>query len=165
MPGTRAISGYELRHGLDAYRRDWGDREGRRRFRGHLTEALQARELSPEDFSIRDLFEALVDGGADVVRNWQSGRGSYGADIKTGGFSGMLCETLIVSRGEFPQVVQDFTDWREDEFIDVENYYEGRREIAHRIFREPFVVIDPVDKGRNLAAAVQIGRASCRERV
>jgi tRNA nucleotidyltransferase (CCA-adding enzyme) len=90
-----------------------------------------------------------------LLKAFMRGIGSYGADIKTGGFSGMLCETLIASRKDFRRVVQDFMGWREEEVIDVENYYEGRREEAHRIFREPLVVIDPVDKGRNLAAAVR----------
>jgi tRNA nucleotidyltransferase (CCA-adding enzyme) len=80
---------------------------------------------------------------------------AYGADIKTGGFSGMLCETLIVSYGAFRKVVTDFSEWCEDRFIDVENCYEGRGGEVHRVFREPLVVIDPVDKGRNLGAAVR----------
>jgi tRNA nucleotidyltransferase (CCA-adding enzyme) len=103
-----------------------------------------------------------------LLKAFMRGIGSYGADIRTGGFSGMLCETLIVSRGEFQQVVRDFTQWQENEFIDVENYYKGRREEAYRIFREPLIVIDPVDKGRNLAAAVRQDQlwnfvAACRQ--
>lgn len=103
-----------------------------------------------------------------LLKAFMRGIGSYGADIKTGGFSGMLCETLIASRRNFHHVVQDFMGWDEDEVIDVENYYEGRREEAHRIFREPLIVIDPVDKGRNLAAAVRENQlcnfvAACRQ--
>jgi tRNA nucleotidyltransferase (CCA-adding enzyme) len=90
-----------------------------------------------------------------LLKAFMRGIGSYGADIKTGGFSGMLCETLIASRGDFRRVVQDFMGWREGEVVDVENYYEGRRDEARRVFREPLIVIDPVDKGRNLAAAVR----------
>ena len=93
-----------------------------------------------------------------LLKAFMRGIGSYGADIKTGGFSGMLCETLIASRRDFHRVVQDFMVWHGDEIIDIENYYGGRREEAHRVFREPLVVIDPVDKGRNLAAAVREGQ-------
>jgi tRNA nucleotidyltransferase (CCA-adding enzyme) len=82
------------------------------------------------------------------------GIGAYGADIKTGGFSGMLCETLIASRGQFQTVAEEFRGWGHG-FIDIENYYAGEGEEVHRIFKEPLVVIDPVDKGRNLAAAVR----------
>ncbi|MBS7613865.1 hypothetical protein KEJ48_06465, partial [Candidatus Bathyarchaeota archaeon] len=34
------------------------------------------------------------------------GIGVYGADIKTGGFSGYLCELLIVSYGDFIKTVE-----------------------------------------------------------
>lgn len=93
-----------------------------------------------------------------LLKAFMRGIGAYGADIKTGGFSGMLCETLIISNGEFQNVVQDFMKWREDRFIDVANYYQTRADEVHRIFKEPLVVIDPVDKGRNLAAAVRSGQ-------
>ncbi|MGA8905121.1 MAG: CCA tRNA nucleotidyltransferase [Candidatus Bathyarchaeia archaeon] len=117
---------------------------------------LSATDRSPyhTEYIRQHLTEAQRD-EVRLLKAFMRGIGSYGADIKTGGFSGMLCETLIVSRGEFQQVVRDFTQWRDDDFIDVENYYEGRREEAHRIFREPLIVVDPVDKGRNLAAAVR----------
>ena len=90
-----------------------------------------------------------------LLKAFMRGIGAYGADIKTGGFSGMICETLIISRGSFQRVLEEFAEWKEDRFIDVENYYEGRADEVHRIFIEPLVVIDPVDKGRNLGAAVR----------
>jgi tRNA nucleotidyltransferase (CCA-adding enzyme) len=90
-----------------------------------------------------------------LLKAFMRGIGAYGADIKTGGFSGMICETLIISRENFPNVLQDFAEWKEGRFIDVENYYAGRGEETHRIFVDPLVVIDPVDKGRNLGAAVR----------
>lgn len=89
-----------------------------------------------------------------LLKAFMRGIGAYGADIKTGGFSGMLCETLITSRGEFRTAVQDFAKWHGG-FIDNEKQYRGRAEEIPRIFAEPLVVIDPVDKGRNLAAAVR----------
>jgi tRNA nucleotidyltransferase (CCA-adding enzyme) len=100
----------------------------------------------------------LTDKMADEVRllkGFLRGIGSYGADIKTGGFSGMLAETLILAYKDFLQTITDFTTWREDKFIDIENHYDKRHGEIHQIFREPLIVIDPIDKGRNLAAAVQ----------
>jgi tRNA nucleotidyltransferase (CCA-adding enzyme) len=90
-----------------------------------------------------------------LLKAFMRGIGAYGADIKTGGFSGMICETLIIARQNFQRVLQDFAEWKEDRFIDVENYYAGRLDEIHRIFIDPLVVIDPVDKGRNLGAAVR----------
>jgi tRNA nucleotidyltransferase (CCA-adding enzyme) len=90
-----------------------------------------------------------------LLKGFMRGIGAYGADIKTGGFSGMICETLVMSHENFQNALEDFVEWREDRFIDIEGYYEGRASEIRRIFVEPLVVIDPVDKGRNLGAAVR----------
>jgi len=39
--------------------------------------------------------------------------------------------------------------------IDIENYYADRENELQLLFAEPLVMIDPVDKGRNVASAVQ----------
>jgi len=117
---------------------------------------ISATDRSP--YHTEYIRQHLADPQRDEVRllkAFMRGIESYGADIKTGGFSGMLCETLVASYGEFQKVVEDFTRWQEERFIDIEKYYEGRTDEVHRIFREPLVVIDPVDKGRNLGAAVR----------
>lgn len=80
-----AITGRELKHAVAAFCRDHGDREGRRRFREHLTEALKARELVTGDFSVRDLFEAFIEDGQSIVGQWQSGKGGYGAELLEAG--------------------------------------------------------------------------------
>jgi tRNA nucleotidyltransferase (CCA-adding enzyme) len=110
------------------------------------TEYVRAH-LDPEEKNEVRLLKAFV-----------RGIGAYGADIKTGGFSGMICETLIISHKSFRNVLSDFAEWREDRFIDVENYYDRRSEEVRRVFIEPLIVIDPVDKGRNLGAAVRSGQ-------
>jgi tRNA nucleotidyltransferase (CCA-adding enzyme) len=89
-----------------------------------------------------------------LLKGFLRGIAAYGADIRTGGFSGMLAETLVLGFGGFLNVIQNLADWNEDKYLDVENYYENRTDEVRKIFREPLVVIDPVDKGRNLGAAV-----------
>ena len=90
-----------------------------------------------------------------LLKAFLRGIGSYGADIKTGGFSGMLCETLIASQGDFRRVVEEFTNWQTTDFIDLEGYYQDRADEVRQVFKEPLIVIDPVDRGRNLGAAVR----------
>jgi len=89
-----------------------------------------------------------------LLKKFMKGIGIYGAEIKVGGFSGMLCETLSLFYGTFRNTVTQASDWRRGETIDVERYYEGRREEIEQLFDNPLVVIDPVDRGRNAAAAV-----------
>jgi len=39
--------------------------------------------------------------------------------------------------------------------IDIENHYKGRQNELNLLFKEPLVVVDPVDRARNVASAVQ----------
>jgi len=93
-----------------------------------------------------------------LLKKFMKGIGVYGAEIKVGGFSGMLCETLSLFYGTFRNTVTQASDWRRSETVDVERYYEGRREELGQLFDNPLVVIDPVDRGRNAAAAVSSRR-------
>jgi tRNA nucleotidyltransferase (CCA-adding enzyme) len=89
-----------------------------------------------------------------LLKAFMTGIGTYGADIKTGGFSGMLCETFVVAKRSFRSVVTEASDWKPGVAVDVERYYEGRSDEISDLFSDELVVIDPVDKGRNLAASV-----------
>jgi len=93
-----------------------------------------------------------------LLKKFMKGIGVYGAEIKVSGFSGMLCETLSLFYGAFRNTMTQASNWRRSETIDVEMYYEGRREEIEQLFDNPLVVIDPVDRGRNAAAAVSSRR-------
>jgi tRNA nucleotidyltransferase (CCA-adding enzyme) len=45
--------------------------------------------------------------------------------------------------------------WKKPWAIDYQGYYEDRNDEIPKIFEEPLVVVDPVDKGRNVASAVR----------
>jgi len=89
-----------------------------------------------------------------LLKRFMHGIGAYGAEIKVGGFSGYLCEILIMHYGSFLNVLKAASNWRERELIDLEGHYRGREKEALKLFDQPLVVIDPVDKGRNVASAV-----------
>lgn len=89
-----------------------------------------------------------------LLKGFLQGIQAYGADIKTGGFSGMLAETLVMGYGKFLDTLKIISDWKESKYLDVENYYKNRQDEVRKMFTEPLVVIDPIDKGRNLGAAV-----------
>jgi tRNA nucleotidyltransferase (CCA-adding enzyme) len=90
-----------------------------------------------------------------LLKQFMKGVGVYGAEIKIGGFSGYLCELLVLNCDSFVQVLESFADWKGRRIIDYEGFYEGKDEDLETIFEEPLVVVDPVDKGRNVAAAVR----------
>jgi len=93
-----------------------------------------------------------------LLKRFMQGIGVYGAEIKNGGFSGYLCELLVIKYGSFAQVVKAFAAYCRRIVIDIEGYYIGREKELELVFPEPLVIIDPVDKGRNVASAVQTQR-------
>lgn len=89
-----------------------------------------------------------------LLKKFLKGIGSYGAEIKTGGFSGYLCELLILHYKSFLATLIGFAEYGQHLTIDIEGYYEGKQRELQKIFPNPFVVVDPVDEGRNVASAV-----------
>ena len=104
---------------------------------------------------VRPLLDEQRCGEVRLLKRFMKGVGVYGAEIKVGGFSGYLCELLILNYGSFVEVLKSGADWKEKTIIDYEGYYKGREKEAEKIFEEPLVIVDPVDKGRNAAAAVR----------
>jgi tRNA nucleotidyltransferase (CCA-adding enzyme) len=94
-------------------------------------------------------------GEVRLLKKFLKGVDAYGAEIKTGGFSGYLCELLIVHHQSFAETLRAFAGYMQRVAIDIEGYYEGKEKELNRLFPEPLVIVDPVDKARNVASAVQ----------
>jgi tRNA nucleotidyltransferase (CCA-adding enzyme) len=90
-----------------------------------------------------------------LLKKFMQGIGVYGAEIKVGGFSGYLCELLIMKYRSFAETIQAFAHYNKRVVVDIENYYVTRENELSLLFPEPLVIVDPVDKGRNVASAVQ----------
>jgi len=89
-----------------------------------------------------------------LLKQFLRANGIYGAEIKTEGFSGYLCELLIIKYGTFTNLLRSASKWKENVFIDLEVAYKRSGiPAAHERFGG-FVVIDPTDRNRNVAAAV-----------
>ena len=93
-------------------------------------------------------------GEARLLKRFMQGIGIYGAELKIGGFSGYLCELLVMKFGSFSKVVQVFAAYNQRIAIDLEGFYANREHELALLFSEPLIIIDPVDKGRNVASAV-----------
>lgn len=119
-----------------------------------------------------------------LLKQFMKGIGVYGSELKVGGFSGYLTELLVICYGSFFEVLHAASSWRPGEFIDLERYgcqrdqsdrparstRSDRSDQTHQTHREhqehqtnqkhqePLVVIDPVDPGRNVAAALTVDR-------
>lgn len=58
-----------------------------RRFHADLSEALEKKEILPQDFSIRDLFENFVEDGRELVDSWKPGSVNGGVNLVEAGTS------------------------------------------------------------------------------
>ena len=119
-------------------------------------EWLSATDRTPfhTDYVRKRLNKTLRD-EIRLLKKFMQGIGVYGAEIKVGGFSGYLCELLIIHYGSFVETLSAFAHCTARMVIDLENYYEDREKDLRLLFTEPLVIIDPVDKGRNVASAVK----------
>jgi tRNA nucleotidyltransferase (CCA-adding enzyme) len=90
-----------------------------------------------------------------LLKTFMHGINVYGAEIKMGGFSGYLCELLILRYKSFNETLKAFARRTRRMVVDIESYYADREKELQLLFTEPLVMIDPVDKGRNVASAVQ----------
>lgn len=84
----------------------------------------------------------------------------YGAEISTEGFSGYVCEVLILKFGSFLSTVNFFADCSSekivigiDESVTLTGNHVGR-------FDSFIVILDPIDTNRNLGSAISIRAAS-----
>ncbi len=90
-----------------------------------------------------------------LLKQFMKGIGVYGAEIKVGGFSGYLCELLVLYYNSFLQVITAASNWKTRTYIDLERHYERREQELSRLFTERLTVVDPVDPGRNVASSVR----------
>jgi tRNA nucleotidyltransferase (CCA-adding enzyme) len=120
-------------------------------------EWLSATDRTPfhTDY-VRKHLHARMSGEVRLLKKFMKGTDVYGAEIKVGGFSGYLCELLILRYKSFLNVVKAFAEHKQRMIIDIEGFYSGnRRDEVDLLFDEPLVVVDPVDKARNVASAVR----------
>jgi tRNA nucleotidyltransferase (CCA-adding enzyme) len=119
-------------------------------------EWLSATDRTPyhTDYVKKHLNEQMR-GEVRLLKKFMKGIGVYGAEIKIGGFSGYLCELLILHYKFFVKTLEAFARHKKRITIDIENQYEGRENELQLLFQEPLLIVDPVDKGRNVASAVQ----------
>lgn len=88
-----------------------------------------------------------------ILKKFLKGIEAYGSELKIHGFSGYLCELLILQFDSFKNLIKSAKDWGEHKIIAHED---GRsEEDLKKIFPEdPLIYIDPVDPARNVAAAL-----------
>jgi tRNA nucleotidyltransferase (CCA-adding enzyme) len=82
----------------------------------------------------------------------------YGAESYIKGFSGYVLEVLTVHYGSLKKLINAVKKWDEKEIIDPARHYDSKKDVLSELNRSkkesPLILIDPVQKERNLAAAL-----------
>ncbi|MBZ2166541.1 CCA tRNA nucleotidyltransferase [Methanobacterium spitsbergense] len=90
-----------------------------------------------------------------LLKKFMESVGTYGSEFKVGGFAGYLCEMLILNYGNFTETLKNAArNWNCGFSFDLEEYG------TSNLFKDPLVAIDPVDKNRNVAAALTLQKMS-----
>ncbi len=93
-----------------------------------------------------------------LLKTFFDARNIYGAEAKIEGFSGYLCELLVYYYGSFIGVIESLSSLSLPEAIDIldrGNERCNKDEMTKR-FNSDFIVIDPTDRNRNVAANVSM---------
>jgi len=82
-----------------------------------------------------------------LFKQFLKGVGCYGAEAEIEGFSGYLCEIIVLKYGTFQQLIEKVKQWKYGEKL-------ALKEGVYPDFTVPLTFIDPVDPERNVGSAV-----------
>ncbi len=101
-------------------------------------------------FMLKELSEQMKE-DVRLLKGFLKSNKIYGAEIAKEGFSGYVCEVLILHYGTFQNTINNISKIGSKEVIGT----------AAKEFDTPIIITDPIDSNRNLAAAISnenIGR-------
>jgi len=82
----------------------------------------------------------------------------YGAESYISGFSGYILEILVVEYGGFEALLKASAKWKEKTVLDPSNFHKNKNMVLFELntnkLQSPLIIVDPVDKHRNAAAAL-----------
>lgn len=82
-----------------------------------------------------------------LFKQFLRGIGCYGAEAEIEGFSGYLCELLIIKYGSFNELIKNGKEWKPGDKL-------ALKDGNYQNFDTPLTFIDPVDSERNVASAL-----------
>jgi len=121
-------------------------------------QAKNITDVSPLHSKFVNGYKKLTD-EIRLTKQFCKASGAYGAESYIQGFSGYVCEILAIHYGSFLKLIKEGTKWKDKEVVDVKKYFKGKdvfKIINKSKLVSPLVVIDPVQKDRNAAAALSI---------
>ena len=95
-----------------------------------------------------------------VLKKLLKNAGLYGAEVEVQGFSGLVCEQLVLNYRSLAGLVENAKDWRAPVVVDIEAAYPNKKDAIEKFPESAIVLIDAIDRNRNAAAAISATNAS-----
>ncbi len=93
-----------------------------------------------------------------VLKKLLKTHGIYGAEVEVAGFSGLVCEQLILKYSCLENLLREAAKWIPPIIIDVEKIWNIENKQVHKELLKKFngklILIDVIDRNRNAAAAI-----------
>ena len=124
-----------------------------------ITRAEQAKnitDVSPLHSNWVKKHKKLID-EMKLTKQFCQSQNIYGAESYIRGLSGYVCEILTAYYGSFLSLIKNASKWNDKIVIDAQKYYRGKdvfKMVNTSKLASPLIVIDPVQKDRNAAAAL-----------
>jgi len=94
-----------------------------------------------------------------LLKQFLKGIKAYGADIKASSVPGYALELLVLEYGSFLKALKNMSKWKQGTVIDLEKLL-GKKKALEKFRGAPLIIIDPVDRNRNVAAALSLNQFS-----
>lgn len=128
-----------------------------------IDQAEQARnitDISPLHSAWVEKHAATIKDDIRLLKQFCKANNLYGAESYIGGFSGYVLEILTANYGSFEKVLKAAQKWKEKDVVDPSKFYKTKELALFHIntskLQSPLIVVDPVDKNRNAAAALSM---------
>ena len=99
---------------------------------------------------INESFDEEKKREARLLKKFMRTIGVYGAELAINGFSGYVCEVLVLKYGTCMGVLQAAAEFKEKQVISIGSFNED----IVKLFDSSLIIIDPIDNKRNLGTAI-----------
>lgn len=126
------------------------------------SEAKNITDISPlhAKWVKKNISKKLVD-EIRLVKEFLRANRLYGAESYIRGFSGYVTEILVIYYGGFLKFLRGALKWKDKSVIDIKKYHKNVfMSLNKSKLDSPIIVVDPVDKTRNAAAALSYDKVA-----
>ncbi|MBW3015440.1 CCA tRNA nucleotidyltransferase [Candidatus Woesearchaeota archaeon] len=126
----------------------------------NAAQAVNVTDVSPlHAMWVKKNIKTLAD-DVMLAKRFCKAQGVYGAESYINGFSGYMLEILVIHYGGFVKMLKAVSNWKPKMVIDIANHYKNKQQVFSKLnaakILSPLIVIDPVQKDRNAAAALNL---------